>query len=107
MTDFSRRDVLKLTLLASTAVLTTAVSAPTNAADLPALTETDPVGAALGYKEASSKVDVKKYPNFKPDQYCNNCKLIQGDAKSLRRPCSIFPGKSVAAKGWCAAYVKL
>ncbi len=69
------------------------------------LSETDPTAAALGYKADSSKVDAAKYPNHKPAQACSNCNLVQGKAGDALRPCAIFPGKLVQAKGWCAAYV--
>ena len=73
-------------------------------AELPQLTETDPTAAALGYKHDGSKVDAAKYPNHKATQACANCKLVLGADGQAWRPCSIFPGKSVNAKGWCAAY---
>jgi len=69
------------------------------------LKETDPTAAALGYKADSSLVDVARYPNHKPAQLCSNCNLIQGKVSDDLRPCAIFPGKTVRAKGWCAAYV--
>ena len=75
------------------------------AAPLPELSESDPTGAALGYKADSTKVDTVKYPNFKPDQVCARCNLVQGTDAEPLRPCTIFPGKSVRSKGWCAAYV--
>ena len=64
---------------------------------LPELAETEPTAAALGYKADTTKVDAAKYPN--------NCNLVQGKDGDALRPCSIFPGKGVNAKGWCAAYV--
>lgn len=73
-------------------------------AALPELTETDATAAALGYKADTAKVDAAKYPNHKPTQNCANCKLILGADGEALRPCSIFPGKAVSAKGWCAAY---
>ena len=71
---------------------------------LPELSETDPTAAALGYRADSSKVDAAKYPNHKPEQNCSLCNLVQGNPGDALRPCAIFPGKSVNAKGWCAAY---
>ena len=38
-------------------------------------------------------------------QMCSNCQLYQGGAKAWGE-CAIFPGKEVAAKGWCTAWVK-
>lgn len=72
---------------------------------LPELAEADPTAAALGYKADTSKVDAAKYPNHKPEQNCANCNLVQGKDGEAVRPCAIFPGKGVNAKGWCAAYV--
>lgn len=74
-------------------------------AALPALGEAEPTAAALGYKADTTKVDAAKYPNHKPDQACHNCNLVQGKDGDELRPCAIFPGKSVHAQGWCAAYV--
>ena len=72
---------------------------------MPELGEAEPTAAALGYKADTSKVDAAKYPNHKPEQACANCNLVQGKDGDALRPCAIFPGKSVNAKGWCAAYV--
>ncbi len=74
-------------------------------AALPELAETEPTAAALGYKADTTKVDAAKYPNHKPEQACANYNLVQGKDGDALRPCSIFPGKGVNAKGWCAAYV--
>ncbi len=75
-----------------------------DAAELPQLTETDPLAAAMSYKAETAKVDAKKFPNHKPAQTCANCQFFQGDAGSSSGPCQIFPGKSVAAKGWCQVW---
>lgn len=102
----SRRDFL---LTASTAALVPLVAglmpAQLAAAELPHLLETDPTAMALGYKHDSTKVDSSKYPSHKSSQICAGCALAQGAATENWLPCSIFPGKSVAAKGWCAAFV--
>ena len=74
------------------------------AAELPRLEETDPIGVALGYKHDTTKVDAAKYPTHKPAQICSGCSLIQGADADAWRPCGIFPGKAVNAKGWCAAF---
>ena len=78
------------------------VTAPT----LPSLELDNPTAKALGYVEDTTKVNAAKYPNHKPNQMCSGCTLIQGDVKNARNPCALFPGKSVASKGWCASYVK-
>jgi hypothetical protein len=103
----SRRRFIKIALVAAgSAPLGAAlVARPARAADLPQLSESDPTAAALGYKHDTTKVDGTKYPNHKAEQMCSNCNLIQS-AEGAWRPCSLFPGKGVAEKGWCAAYVK-
>ena len=80
------------------------VSARVQAAELPHLDEADPIAAALGYKHDSGKIDAVKYPAYKPSQVCSGCALVQGAAADAWRPCGIFPGKAVSAKGWCAAF---
>lgn len=40
------------------------------------------------------------------DTVCANCGLYTGAADSDWGPCAIFPGKQVAAAGWCSAWVK-
>ncbi|WP_064604689.1 high-potential iron-sulfur protein [Photobacterium sp. J15] len=69
---------------------------PAHAADLPQLAEDDPQAAALKYVHASPHSDKK----------CSNCALLQGNEGDEWRPCAIFPGKVVAAEGWCSAWAK-
>ena len=38
------------------------------------------------------------------DQNCANCALIAGNDGDEWRPCQIFPGKLVNAKGWCSVW---
>ncbi len=66
----------------------------------------DPAAVALAYHEDATKVDPKKYPMHKPNQFCNNCLQIQGKAGEPYRPCNLFPKKLVAEKGWCKVWVK-
>jgi hypothetical protein len=37
---------------------------------------------------------------------CANCQLYTGSADAEWGGCAIFPGKQVAAGGWCNAWVK-
>ena len=101
----SRRQFLKLSLAAGALPAALAATGTAAAADLPHLDPKDPTAAALGYVEDSTKADAKKFPNHKPDQTCANCNLLQGTAGDWR-PCGIFAGKTVNAKGWCSAWVK-
>jgi hypothetical protein len=65
-------------------------------ADSPSLDPNDPTAKALGYVTQSTK----------PGEKCSNCSQFQGNAGSAQGPCTIFPGKSVAAAGWCMTWVK-
>ena len=73
---------------------------------MPHLDEADPQAVALGYKHDASKVDKKKFANFKEGETCANCQHFTGKAGDQWGPCAIFPGKQVNAKGWCSAWVK-
>ena len=64
----------------------------------------DPVAMALGYVEDATKVDAKKYPQYKAGQICENCALYTGPAGKEDGPCTIFQNRLVTAKGWCATY---
>jgi len=70
------------------------------------LDEADAQAVALGYRHDTTKVDLKKFPKHTADQKCSNCQLFQGKAGEAWGACTIFPGKQVAANGWCSAWVK-
>ncbi len=70
------------------------------------LDEAGPTAVALGYVADASQVDKAKHANFVEGSNCANCALYQGAAGSEAGPCPLFAGKQVAAKGWCASYVK-
>jgi len=70
------------------------------------LSESDRQAAALRYKADTTKVDQAMFPKHDNTQMCSNCTLYQGKADAATGPCAIFPGKSVAQKGWCSAWVK-
>jgi High potential iron-sulfur protein len=72
----------------------------------PALPEADPQAVALGYKEDTSKVDVKKFPKHEATQKCSNCALYQGKPADAAGACPLFAGKQVKANGWCSAWAK-
>ncbi|GAB7534238.1 high-potential iron-sulfur protein [Burkholderia sp. 3C] len=73
----------------------------------PMLSETDPTAVALGYKADASKVDKAKFPKFAAGQDCAACSMYQGKKGSTSAGCIAFPGKDVAAKGWCSAFTKM
>ncbi len=67
---------------------------------LPKLELNDPVAQALLYVHDAGQ---SKAPNYKAGQTCANCVQIQGTAGDWL-PCNAFPGKLVAAKGWCSVW---
>ena len=103
MTPSHRRSFM-IQLATAGAVLGTAKASLSQA--LPALAETDPQGAALGYKQDTSKVDAKKYPKHEATQKCSNCQLYLGKATDAAGGCPLFAGKNVAGNGWCSAWAK-
>jgi hypothetical protein len=77
-----------------------------SAQDLPHLEESDATAVALKYVHDASKADrPDKAGVAGTDQDCTNCQFIQGDSGDWR-PCLLFPGKSVNAKGWCISWIK-
>lgn len=102
-TEPSRRRFLQLAL-ASAAGLTLVNHASASAA-LPHLAVDDPTAKALGYVENAAKVDPAKEAAFKKGTNCASCALYTAaQAEGGYAPCAAFPGKAVAAKGWCRAY---
>jgi hypothetical protein len=99
----SNRRVFMMQVAAGSAALA-AASAHAQAA--PLVNEKDAQAMSLGYAADSTKVDAKKFPRHAATQLCSNCALYTGKAGEASGPCGIFPGKHVAAKGWCSAYAK-
>jgi hypothetical protein len=54
---------------------------------------------ALAYTPDASTV---KHASFKPGSSCANCQFFTAATGA----CTLFPGFSVAAKGWCTAWAK-
>lgn len=72
------------------------------AADMPHVDTNDPTAKALQYTEDAASVDAAKRGGA--DRHCGNCRFYTGAAGDEYGPCSIFPGKSVHAQGWCTAW---
>jgi hypothetical protein len=89
-------------VLATTAAL--AVARTARAAELPHLDEADATASALGYRHDTTAVDRTRFPSHQPTQVCAGCALAQAPQADGWVPCTIFPGKSVNPKGWCAAF---
>jgi hypothetical protein len=103
----SRRTLVNYALV--TAAFLPALHIGTEAAAAEALTPldpNDPAAKSLGYVSDSSKVDASANPTHKPDQTCSSCAQFQGKPGEHQGGCNIFPGKSVAAGGWCKVWAK-
>ena len=68
--------------------------------DLPKLSEDDPQAQALSYVHNAAESE-----KAGEGQICGNCQLYSGGDAEWG-PCSIFAGKAVSKKGWCATWVK-
>ncbi|MDP1685457.1 high-potential iron-sulfur protein [Hydrogenophaga sp.] len=99
----SNRRVFMLQVAAGSTALMAASAARSQAA---MVGEKDAQAVALGYVADSTKVDAKKFPKHAATQLCSNCQVYAGKPADPAGPCAIFPGKLVAGKGWCSAYVK-
>jgi len=88
--DKNRRTILKglvsIPVLAITGLPSTSYAAMVSA--------DDPTAKALSYTAKSTTAG----------QTCANCSLYQGGT-AASGPCPIFPGKDVAAAGWCKSWV--
>ena len=56
--------------------------------------------------DAQAKVLSYVHESPKADNICANCQLYSGATDAAWGGCTIFPGKEVAAGGWCSAWVK-
>ncbi len=105
-TTLNRRSFMQIATVSVVGMALVAPAFKATAADLPNLELDNAMAKALGYVEDTTKADAAKYPNHKPEQMCSGCSLMQGDAKNARNPCTLFPGKSISSKGWCASFAK-
>jgi hypothetical protein len=100
----SRRRFIRCALLASAApLLPLALGRHALAADLPPLPADNATAKALSYVETTEGLS---HAAYKPGSLCSNCQFIQGADSDARRPCTLFPGFSVAKEGWCSAWAK-
>jgi hypothetical protein len=100
-----RRDFLKCAL-ASAVVIPALCAAGARAAGLTPLDPTDSTAHSLGFVADSSKVAANANPTFKAGQRCGVCMQYQGAPTDTRAACSIYPGHSVPANGWCSAFAQ-
>ena len=103
MSKIARRKFIQLSALAAAGALAVP-GRKVFAQDLPKLSEDDPMAKNMKYVHDASTVDPASRPNPAADQTCANCALIAGNEGDAWRPCNIFPGKVVAAAGWCQVW---
>ena len=103
MSKIARRQFIQLSAVAAAGCLVHP-GREAQAQDLPQLAEDDPMAQAMKYTHDASTVDPSTRANPAADQNCANCALIQGNDGDDWRPCQIFPGKAVAAAGWCSVW---
>jgi hypothetical protein len=102
----ARRAAIKLiSVTAAAAVLGEKFASGADAPALVPLTIADPSAKALGYVDNTNTVDAASNPTHTPSQHCSDCLQFQGKPGAARGGCSIYPGKSVSATGWCRAWV--
>ncbi len=97
----SRRQFIQIVPVAGAAALLAAAGTASAAM----VDENDAQAKALGYVADAARVDKAKFKQFAAGQNCGNCALYQGGTAPAGK-CALFPGKDVAAKGWCSAYAK-
>ena len=97
----SRRRFLIQAAVAATALplLARMAGQPASAAALPPLTSANAQAKALGYVADASKTTNAAH---KPGSVCANCQFFTAATGA----CAIFPGFTVAPKGWCSAWAK-
>ena len=96
--DSSRRRLLVRTAVAAAILpLLSRMATQRAAAALPPLPLTNAQAKALNYVEDATKVTSA---TFKPGSTCENCSFFTADTGA----CAIFPGFSVAPKGWCSGW---
>jgi High potential iron-sulfur protein len=98
--DDERRALLRRLALGLTLVPLAGIqSRRAHAADLLPLSENDPAAKALDYVE-----DAAKAKGAQPGSLCSNCSVYGGADGAPTGPCTLFPGKSVTANGWCKSW---
>jgi len=103
LSKIARRKFIQLSAAAAAGCFVQA-SREVRADDLPHLSPDDPMATAMKYTHDAASVDPAARNNPAAEQNCSNCALVQGNAGDEWRPCQIFPGKAVAAAGWCSVW---
>ena len=73
---------------------------------MPLVEETAAQAVALGYVADHTRADKVKFKSYVAGHQCSGCALYLGKAGDTEGACPLFPGKHVAAAGWCNSWVK-
>ena len=103
VSKIARRQFLQLSAVAAAGYVA-GTSRDAVAGDMPKVSEDDPMAKGMRYTHDASTVDPSTRANPAAEQNCANCALVQGNDGDEWRPCQIFPGKLVAANGWCSVW---
>lgn len=103
MSKIARRNFIRLSAAATAGCLLQPLRQAI-ADDMPKLALDDPMARAMKYTHDAATVDPASRANPAAEQNCANCALVQGSDGDAWRPCQIFPGKLVAAAGWCSVW---
>ncbi|MCB1743361.1 MAG: high-potential iron-sulfur protein [Gammaproteobacteria bacterium] len=98
----ARRHFVTLTLAGVAASQLPLGAREASAAELPPLSPDDTTAKALGYTPDASTVSVETRGGA--DHMCMHCRFFT-PIDEATGSCSLFPGRSVAGKGWCRSWV--
>ncbi|MEO5559768.1 MAG: high-potential iron-sulfur protein [Dokdonella sp.] len=99
----ARRRFLKIAVVGAIAApIATALLPRIARAEDPHLSVDDPTAKALAYTEDATTA--KGNPAYKAGSNCTGCQFFQGHEEMAYAPCTLFPGKGVNSKGWCASW---
>ncbi len=101
-THLPRRRFIQVAVTGLAAAHTAFLPRLVSAAQLPRLEEADATAKALAYVHDATTISEQMRGGS--DRACSNCKFF-GQAEKGWGPCALFPGKSVAAPGWCKGWV--
>jgi hypothetical protein len=68
------------------------------------LEENEPQAMALGYRDDTRTVDVKKFAKHNVNQNCTNCTIWRGKGADGGH-CHLFGNRLLSGTGWCSQWV--
>jgi hypothetical protein len=84
------------------------IEGPVLGQEVPHLELDDPTARALYYVHDVEDLDLTdpRAANYEEGENCASCVQLQGEEGEEWRPCTLFPGKLVAAAGWCSVWAE-